>query len=161
MRCIACTCQLVSKKRTTSHLLSLFCVIVIPETTIHGIFVERIYYPRWLCKEMLGNVVLEPWALGGYMLINFSLYFLTNRRETFGQLPSWLTDVRKYAHGKNNVSIMLVGNKTDLAKRRVVTHQHRGRRAVRQGKRPRLHRNLCENPAQRGSGVQKNRDDGV
>ena len=51
----------------------------------------------------------------------FSLYFLTNRRETFSHLESWLEDMRDQADGSNNITIMLVGNKTDLDHRRVVS----------------------------------------
>jgi Ras-related protein Rab-2A len=55
------------------------------------------------------------------MLIIFSLRFLTNRRETFSHLVSWLEEVRELADGNNNLTIMLVGNKTDLAHKRVVS----------------------------------------
>lgn len=41
------------------------------------------------------------------------------RRETFNHLTSWLEDARR--HANDNMVIMLVGNKSDLDKRRVVS----------------------------------------
>ncbi|CAM0951914.1 unnamed protein product [Alopecurus aequalis] len=49
------------------------------------------------------------------------LVYDITRRETFSNLANWLDDVRREAEVNNNVSIMLVGNKTDLAHRRVVS----------------------------------------
>ncbi|CAM0951904.1 unnamed protein product [Alopecurus aequalis] len=49
------------------------------------------------------------------------LVYDITRRETFNNLAKWLEDVRKEADGNNNVTVMLVGNKTDLAHRRVVS----------------------------------------
>ncbi|VAI18752.1 unnamed protein product [Triticum turgidum subsp. durum] len=51
--------------------------------------------------------------------------------------------MREQADGNNNITIMLVGNKSDLGQRR----------AVRQGERPRLHGDLGQDPAQRGGGI--------
>ncbi|MFS8034537.1 putative small GTPase, P-loop containing nucleoside triphosphate hydrolase [Helianthus anomalus] len=39
-------------------------------------------------------------------------------RETFNHLTSWLEDARKHANA--NMTIMLIGNKCDLAHRRAV-----------------------------------------
>ncbi|KAK9664058.1 hypothetical protein RND81_14G017000 [Saponaria officinalis] len=47
------------------------------------------------------------------------LVYDITRRETFNHLPSWLEDARQ--HGNGNMTIMLVGNKCDLARRRAVT----------------------------------------
>lgn len=44
-----------------------------------------------------------------------------NRRETFNHLASWLEDARQ--HANPNMSIMLVGNKADLAHRRAVSKE--------------------------------------
>lgn len=41
------------------------------------------------------------------------------RRETFNHLASWLEDARQHANA--NMSIMLIGNKCDLAHRRAVS----------------------------------------
>lgn len=41
------------------------------------------------------------------------------RRETFNHLASWLEDARQ--HANENMTIMLVGNKSDLAQRRAVS----------------------------------------
>ena len=41
------------------------------------------------------------------------------RRETFNHLASWLEDARQ--HANSNMSIMLIGNKCDLAHRRAVS----------------------------------------
>ncbi|MFS7934981.1 putative small GTPase, P-loop containing nucleoside triphosphate hydrolase [Helianthus anomalus] len=40
-------------------------------------------------------------------------------RETFNHLNSWLQDARQHANA--NMTIMLIGNKCDLAHRRVVS----------------------------------------
>lgn len=42
-----------------------------------------------------------------------------DRRETFNHLASWLEDARQ--HANENMTIVLVGNKSDLAHRRAVT----------------------------------------
>lgn len=52
----------------------------------------------------------------------FSLIFCWNataRRETFNHLASWLEDARQHANA--NMTIMLIGNKSDLAHRRAVS----------------------------------------
>ncbi|KAM0882305.1 hypothetical protein ACQ4PT_032410 [Festuca glaucescens] len=49
------------------------------------------------------------------------LVYDITRRQTFTQLGSWLEEVRQGADGNNNVTIMLVGNKTDLSHKRVVS----------------------------------------
>lgn len=41
------------------------------------------------------------------------------RRETFNHLVSWLEDARQHANA--NMTIMLIGNKNDLAHRRAVS----------------------------------------
>lgn len=43
----------------------------------------------------------------------------TDRRETFNHLASWLEDARQHANA--NMTIMLIGNKSDLAHRRAVS----------------------------------------
>ncbi|KAL0306042.1 UNVERIFIED_CONTAM: Ras-related protein RABB1c [Sesamum radiatum] len=45
--------------------------------------------------------------------------FLLVRRETFNHLASWLEDARQ--HANPNMTIMLIGNKCDLAHRRAVS----------------------------------------
>ena len=47
--------------------------------------------------------------------------FLLRRRETFNHLASWLEDARQ--HANSNMTIMLIGNKSDLAHRRAVSTQ--------------------------------------
>ncbi|KAL8545741.1 hypothetical protein ACS0TY_005744 [Phlomoides rotata] len=46
---------------------------------------------------------------------------MSARRETFNHLASWLEDARQ--HGNPNMTVMLVGNKSDLAHRRAVTKE--------------------------------------
>ena len=46
------------------------------------------------------------------------MYDIT-RRETFNHLTSWLDDARQ--HANSNMTIMLIGNKSDLAAKRQVT----------------------------------------
>ena len=41
-----------------------------------------------------------------------------SRRETFNHLTSWLDDARQ--HSNSNMTIMLIGNKSDLEHRRAV-----------------------------------------
>ncbi|KAI3898040.1 hypothetical protein MKW92_011553 [Papaver armeniacum] len=53
-------------------------------------------------------------AAAGALLV----YDIT-RRETFNHLASWLEDVRQ--HTDANMTIMLIGNKCDLARRRAVS----------------------------------------
>ncbi|GFP78738.1 RAS-related protein rabb1c [Phtheirospermum japonicum] len=47
------------------------------------------------------------------------LVYDITRRETFNHLASWLEDARQHANA--NMSIMLIGNKCDLAHRRAVS----------------------------------------
>ncbi|CAH8343013.1 unnamed protein product [Eruca vesicaria subsp. sativa] len=47
------------------------------------------------------------------------LVYDITRRETFNHLASWLEDARQHANA--NMTIMLIGNKCDLASRRAVT----------------------------------------
>uniref|UniRef100_A0A6V7QS57 Ras-related protein RABB1c n=1 Tax=Ananas comosus var. bracteatus TaxID=296719 RepID=A0A6V7QS57_ANACO len=47
------------------------------------------------------------------------LVYDITRRETFNHLASWLEDARQHANA--NMTIMLIGNKSDLAHRRAVS----------------------------------------
>merc|ERR1712014_229403 len=47
------------------------------------------------------------------------LVYDITRRETFNHLTSWLDDARQ--HSSSNMTIMLIGNKSDLEHRRAVT----------------------------------------
>ena len=58
------------------------------------------------------------------------MYDIT-RRETFEHLSSWLEDARQ--HANPNMTIMLIGNKSDVAHKRRVSREEGG---VRQGARP-------------------------
>uniref|UniRef100_A0A453L2A4 Uncharacterized protein n=1 Tax=Aegilops tauschii subsp. strangulata TaxID=200361 RepID=A0A453L2A4_AEGTS len=49
------------------------------------------------------------------------LVYDITRRETFNHVASWLEEMREQADGNNNITIMLVGNKSDLAQRRAVS----------------------------------------
>lgn len=44
-----------------------------------------------------------------------------HRRETFNHLTSWLDDARQ--HSNSNMTIMLIGNKSDLEQRRAVSFE--------------------------------------
>ena len=46
------------------------------------------------------------------------LVYDITRRETFNHLTSWLDDAR--THSNSNMTIMLIGNKSDLEHRRAV-----------------------------------------
>merc|ERR1712194_1003648 len=54
--------------------------------------------------------------MGGALLV----YDIT-RRETFNHLTSWLDDARQ--HSNSNMTIMLIGNKSDLEHRRAVSSE--------------------------------------
>ncbi|KZV57700.1 hypothetical protein F511_03160 [Dorcoceras hygrometricum] len=49
------------------------------------------------------------------------LVYDITRRETFNHLASWLEDARQ--HANPNMTIMLVGNKSDLANRRAISKE--------------------------------------
>lgn len=49
------------------------------------------------------------------------LVYDITRRETFNHLASWLEDARQ--HANPNMTIMLIGNKSDLAHRRAVSKE--------------------------------------
>merc|ERR1712188_107759 len=49
------------------------------------------------------------------------LVYDITRRETFNHLTSWLDDARQ--HSNSNMTIMLIGNKSDLEHRRAVTFE--------------------------------------
>mmetsp|Transcript_6190 Transcript_6190/g.16821 ORF Transcript_6190/g.16821 Transcript_6190/m.16821 type:complete len:212 (+) Transcript_6190:38-673(+) len=49
------------------------------------------------------------------------LVYDITRRETFNHLTSWLEDARQHSHA--NMSIMLIGNKSDLEHRRAVSFE--------------------------------------
>jgi Ras-related protein Rab-2A len=49
------------------------------------------------------------------------LVYDITRRETFHHLTSWLEDARK--HSNETMTIMLIGNKSDLESKRVVTYE--------------------------------------
>lgn len=54
-----------------------------------------------------------------YLFIEDGLYCVSCRRETFNHLASWLEDARQHANA--NMTVMLIGNKCDLAHRRAVS----------------------------------------
>jgi len=49
------------------------------------------------------------------------LVYDITRRETFHHLTSWLEDARQHSHA--NMTIMLIGNKSDLESRRQVSKE--------------------------------------
>ena len=55
------------------------------------------------------------------MLVRSCHLIPSPRRETFNHLTSWLEDARQ--HANSNMTIMLIGNKSDLAHRRAVSTQ--------------------------------------
>lgn len=60
---------------------------------------------------------MQYWHVKPLLLIMWP--FLSLRRETFNHLASWLEDARQHANA--NMTIMLIGNKCDLAHRRAVS----------------------------------------
>ena len=67
-------------------------------------------------RDEEGTETDQQWLGGaaGALLV----YDIT-RRETFNSLASWLDDARQHANA--NMTIMLIGNKSDLTHRRAVT----------------------------------------
>ncbi|CAN1850455.1 Ras-related protein RABB1c [Linum perenne] len=65
--------------------------------------------------QSLGLITEELLVLCLSMILPVDLY----RRETFNHLASWLEDARQHANA--NMTIMLIGNKSDLAHRRAVS----------------------------------------
>lgn len=55
----------------------------------------------------------------GLFWLSYILFGNNCRRETFNHLASWLEDARQ--HANSNMTIMLIGNKCDLAHRRAVS----------------------------------------
>jgi len=49
------------------------------------------------------------------------LVYDITRRETFNHLTTWLEDAKQ--HGNNNMTIMLIGNKSDLDQKRAVSYE--------------------------------------
>jgi len=49
------------------------------------------------------------------------LVYDITRRETFDHLASWLEDCKKYSN--QNITVMLIGNKADLADKRQVSYE--------------------------------------
>ncbi|KYQ91442.1 Rab GTPase [Tieghemostelium lacteum] len=49
------------------------------------------------------------------------LVYDITRRDTFNHLTCWLKDARSYAH--SNMTIILIGNKSDLEQKRAVTYE--------------------------------------
>ena len=49
------------------------------------------------------------------------LVYDITRRETFNHLAGWLEDARQ--HANPNMTIMLIGNKSDITQRRAVSHE--------------------------------------
>lgn len=49
------------------------------------------------------------------------LVYDVTRRDTFESLATWLEDARQ--HANPNITIMLIGNKSDLDNRRVVSRE--------------------------------------
>lgn len=56
------------------------------------------------------------------------LVYDITRRETFNHLSAWLEDARE--HANENMTVMLIGNKSDLASKRAVSVEE-GVRATR------------------------------
>lgn len=115
-------------------LLFLFTTICIPlqelhcgseraVPTSHG---SRMGSVRWssmndnkasLCRLQI-TFEIKPGTNCIALLCSCPLFF---RRETFNHLTSWLEDARQ--HANSNMTIMLIGNKSDLAHRRAVSTQ--------------------------------------
>ena len=78
---------------------------------------------NFLCVDIIwlvtyGSVIFAPFSDVMYQEQWFFIILLF-RRETFNHLASWLEDARQHANA--NMSIMLIGNKCDLAHRRAVS----------------------------------------
>ncbi|WVY93435.1 hypothetical protein V8G54_032523 [Vigna mungo] len=82
---------------------------------IHALFVPMIILMRMAGQESFRSITRSYYrGAAGALLV----YDIT-RRETFNHLASWLEDARQHANA--NMTIMLIGNKCDLAHRRAVS----------------------------------------
>ncbi|CAA7027346.1 unnamed protein product [Microthlaspi erraticum] len=66
-------------------------------------------------QERFRSVVRSYYRLGAGALLVYDI----TRRETFNHVASWLEDARQHANA--NMTIMLVGNKCDLSRKRAVS----------------------------------------
>ncbi|CAN1336530.1 Ras-related protein RABB1c [Linum perenne] len=78
-------------------------------------FIHSFLLVRNPSDQSLGLITEELLVLCSSMILPVDLY----RRETFNHLASWLEDARQHANA--NMTIMLIGNKSDLAHRRAVS----------------------------------------
>src|SRR6476469_7330927 len=67
----------------------------------------------WLAFSQSQQANVEPKSNRIWQLFTY------DRRETFNHLASWLEDARQ--HANSNMTIMLIGNKSDLQHRRAVS----------------------------------------
>ncbi|CAI8607232.1 unnamed protein product [Vicia faba] len=66
-------------------------------------------------QEMFRSITRSYYRGAAVALLVYDI----TRRETFDHLASWLEDARQ--HADSNITIMLIGNKSDLIKKRVVS----------------------------------------
>eukprot|EP01116_Phalansterium_solitarium_P001480 TRINITY_DN1126_c0_g1_i1.p1 TRINITY_DN1126_c0_g1~~TRINITY_DN1126_c0_g1_i1.p1 ORF type:complete len:200 (-),score=0.97 TRINITY_DN1126_c0_g1_i1:121-720(-) len=69
----------------------------------------------WPRKVPFYNTLVLPWHDRRVACVDIT------RRETFDHLADWLEDCRKYS--SSNITIMLIGNKSDLEEKRAVSKQ--------------------------------------
>uniref|UniRef100_A0A3Q7FZW8 Uncharacterized protein n=1 Tax=Solanum lycopersicum TaxID=4081 RepID=A0A3Q7FZW8_SOLLC len=74
---------------------------------------------RNLSDPSPGHITEEQ--LAHFWFMTSPVIVLLSRRETFNHLASWLEDARQ--HANPNMTIMLVGNKSDLSHRRAVSKE--------------------------------------
>lgn len=74
---------------------------------------------RFLCMTSPGSNSMELMIYSFFWCLYCLFFQLIVRRETFNHLASWLEDARQ--HTNPNMTIMLIGNKCDLAHRRAVS----------------------------------------
>ncbi|CAA2985517.1 ras-related RABB1c [Olea europaea subsp. europaea] len=72
------------------------------------------FYVCWQCPSLD-----SPSENVNSLVCRWYAFVVMFRRETFNHLASWLEDARQHANA--NMSIMLIGNKCDLAHRRAVS----------------------------------------
>lgn len=99
-----------SRGLTTGELRELCLFMTSPGIIIAAALSESIHTPKFMAPLQC------YWLYCSFVPMMLVKYC---RRETFNHLASWLEDARQ--HANSNMTIMLIGNKCDLAHRRAVS----------------------------------------
>lgn len=83
---------------------------------------KKCIFETGLCSSHIYHFLLHIMHSNSFMTqTTSSLCIVYFRRETFNHLASWLEDAKQ--HANPNMTIILVGNKSDLSQRRAVSKE--------------------------------------